>query len=115
MSPDGSCRPAGVVFQPLTSKAFAPFGPGTVMSFPVAGCLMRNASNAVQTVPVRTTIVRVRARRFTASSSVCAERVLQPDDERVSNQHPRKAALLHGDDQRLPPDRPSHVRDNEQE
>src|SRR5262245_3082439 len=84
MSPDESCRPAGVVFHPFTNSAFGPFCPGTIMSFPVAGCFVRNGSNAVQAAPASTMMVRVRARRFIQFLLGVVERVQQLDDKDVS-------------------------------
>src|SRR2546427_633128 len=82
MSPDGSCRPAGVVLHPLTSMALGPFLPGTVISRPEIGCLTRYSPTALQTPPANSRGTRVQARRLTGLPAVWSM-VFGGNDERV--------------------------------
>src|SRR5262245_28534649 len=64
MSPDASCRPAGVVFQPLTSIALEPSWPGTLIARPETGCVRRKLSAARQTPPANNTRTSTNGQRL---------------------------------------------------
>src|SRR5262245_25854751 len=68
MSPEGSWRPAGVVFQPLTSNVLLPSWPGTVISCPETGCFILKLSAARHVPTARIARITTDARRFMKSS-----------------------------------------------